>query len=457
MELSDMSKSYKDSVSTESTLTRVSRFNPPAFIRPISHAWQPPSSWQSGNAQTEALHVQGQDRNQPSLYQKYFTEATGRDRFSQRRFSLLSRGCIFVALLVVLVLGGVAAAVDVNQTHHHHQEENTNTPDTPNTQTPPFDNGSPILTAIDVNFSDPSLIFDNDIWYAFATNSVVGKDGILNDTRHDYGKANVQLATSTNFANWTVLANDPLPTTGSWAEQGLTNAIPILPPIPAALVWSPQVIQRPSDTSYILYYAAQSNNVTAEGLSKHCIGAALSATPAGPYAPLDYSFPCPVEEGGAIDPYGIVDNDGTIYLAYKVNGNNIGKMGQCRGTSTPPTPIMLQRILSDGVTPDGDAVMILNRTVTDGSTLEAPAIVRSSEGIYFLFFSSGCTQAQVYRINYATATNIYGPYTRAPGPFLSTGIYVSQAESAISWCYYGCDHCANQILLKIGSRCPWIG
>lgn len=61
-----------------------------------------------------------------------------------------------------------------------------------------------------------------------------------------------------------------------------------------------------------------------------------------------------------------------------------------------PTPIMLQRMLKDGVSPDGSAIQIFDRTAEDGPLVEAPDIVRSKEGIYFLFFSSGCTRDESY-------------------------------------------------------------
>lgn len=61
-----------------------------------------------------------------------------------------------------------------------------------------------------------------------------------------------------------------------------------------------------------------------------------------------------------------------------------------------PTPIMLQRMLKDGVTPDGPPIQILDRIAEDGPLVEAPDIVRSKEGIYFLFFSSGCATDSSY-------------------------------------------------------------
>lgn len=128
---------------------------------------------------------------------------------------------------------------------------------------------------------------------------------------------------------------------------------------------------------------------------------------------------CDLEHGGAINPSPFMDRkDGHLYLAYskpmlgkrlenqhltditlaEIDGNNAGSGGRC-GNSNPgavPTPIMLQKMHKDGVTPDGAPVQILDRIAADGLLVEAPSIVRAEDGTYFLFFSSGCTQDRTY-------------------------------------------------------------
>ena len=56
-------------------------------------------------------------------------------------------------------------------------------------------------------------------------------------------------------------------------------------------------------------------------------------------------------------------------------------------------------------------------------SVEAPVLAKSPEGIYFLFYSSGCTRAPTYDLKYATADTITGPYVRAAKPLLKTGTY----------------------------------
>ena len=196
-----------------------------------------------------------------------------------------------------------------------------------------------------------------------------------------------------------------------------------------ANVWAPNVLQRP-DGKFVLYYAATAANAT----SVHCIGAAVGNEPQGPYNPLATPLACPTELGGAIDPSSITDADGTIYVAYKVDGNSKGNGGEC-GNTVPPlkdTPILLQKMDQDAITPSGPPITILDRTDEDGPLVEAPALARTVDGVYFLFFSSGCTRLPSYDLKYATSTNIAGPYTRASEPLLMTGYMGLSAPGSAS-------------------------
>lgn len=164
------------------------------------------------------------------------------------------------------------------------------------------------------------------------------------------------------------------------------------------------------------------------------VGAAVADVPQGPYSPWPTALACPTELGGAIDPSPIIDIDGTIYVAYKVDGNSHGHGGIC-GNTVPPlvdTPILLQRLAEDAITPVGPPVDIMDRTRDDGPLVEAPALVRSDGGLYFLFFSSGCTRMPSYDLKYATSTKINGPYKRASRPLLMTGDWDLLASGSVS-------------------------
>ncbi|KAH7926542.1 glycoside hydrolase family 43 protein [Leucogyrophana mollusca] len=240
---------------------------------------------------------------------------------------------------------------------------------------------------ISSNFPDPAILQAAGSTYAFATNS---------------GNINVQVATSPdNGATWTLTSTDALPNVGSWATTGST--------------WAPDVIDR-GDGTYVLYYAAMSPSQ-----NTHCVGAATSTNPTGPYTPQSQPIACQTAGGGAIDPAGFQDTDGTRYIVYKVDGNNLGGGGPCgNGDGVYSTPIMLQEMEADGITPTGDPVQILDRGQYDGPLIEAPVLILH-EGTYILSFSSNCYNTDLYDISYATAPSVSGPYTKASSPLLVTG------------------------------------
>jgi beta-xylosidase len=88
-----------------------------------------------------------------------------------------------------------------------------------------------------------------------------------------------------------------------------------------------------------------------------------------------------------------------------------------------PTPLVIQAVESDGVTPIGNGTVLLdNNGAGDGGTVEAPSLVQIGS-TYVLFFSSGCFATETYTVSYATSSSITGPYTRAPAPLFDSGDY----------------------------------
>ncbi|KAE8374928.1 putative arabinan-endo 1,5-alpha-L-arabinase [Aspergillus bertholletiae] len=234
--------------------------------------------------------------------------------------------------------------------------------------------------AIDADFADPSIIKTGDGYYAFATNS----HGV-----------NTQIAHSADFKTWKVLDGQdalpgPLP---SWVNGSHSQ------------IWAPDVIQR-NDGIFVLYYSA----ATSGPKSKHCIGAATSSSVIGPYSPEKDVLACDKSKGGAIDAAGFKDDDGTYYVVYKVDGNSLNQ-----GSNYHPTPIMLQKLKSDAVTPDGDAVQLIDRSDADGPLVEAPSLVKSG-GQYYLSFSSNWYNTLKYDVSYAVASAVTGPYTKVLAP-----------------------------------------
>ena len=161
-----------------------------------------------------------------------------------------------------------------------------------------------------------------------------------------------------------------------------------------------------------MYYSA----TAASDTTAHCVGTATATNIRGPYTPQATAFACPTVQGGAIDPAGHHHPDGSIYVVYKVDGTNRGHGGSCNNGVAPiqSTPIMLQKMAADGITPVGSLVQILDRDAGDGPLVEAPSLIYVNN-VFFLFFSSGCYAETTYDTSYATATSVTGPYTKANG------------------------------------------
>ncbi|CAG9999762.1 unnamed protein product [Clonostachys byssicola] len=244
------------------------------------------------------------------------------------------------------------------------------------------------------DFPDPSVIRGRDgRWYAFATEG--------------NGRP-IQVAYADDcFGQWHLLDHNPLEHS-SWTSGRNT--------------WAPDVREL-NDGSYIMYFTGEVPNS-----HRHCIGIARSWDILGPYRPDPSPWICPWDQGGAIDASGFVDpGSGDRYVVYKVDGNSRGAPTPCgTGVDDPNmrTPIMLQRVGSDGSTKLGGPIEILNRVPhLDGALVEAPNLSRRRDGTYVLFYSSHCFQDPRYDVKYAYSDRIEGPYTRAGGPLLRAPYY----------------------------------
>lgn len=247
------------------------------------------------------------------------------------------------------------------------------------------------------DFPDPSIIQVGDIWYAFGTQS-----------KYDNINVKVQLATSTNFKDWSLrYGYDALGSIPKWVLSSHPQ------------VWAPDVMQM-DDGSFVMYFSATAANSTAH----HCFGAATSQSVEGPYIPSsDIPFTCPLGLGGVIDASGFQDRNGDRYVTYKIDGNSL-ECGEARKNGAAPcmsTPIMIQKVGPDGITHIGGATQILDRDSGDGLLVEAPSMALVPGGTYVLFFSSGRYTDGSYDTSYATASCPTGPFKKTRTPLLVTG------------------------------------
>ena len=305
------------------------------------------------------------------------------------------------------------AVLDSTTTRSWHNNEGAGTQYTLHPPVKEFASiNGPVITN---NFADPSSIEVNGTWYGFATNNLHG--------------INIQVAKSEDFASWDVLAIDALPNAGAWStgqRVWAPDVVLVVSPVsspshPPIVCTQRRTNVRHQNETYVMYYTAE----VLHHSEYHCIGAATSPNVTGPYTPTAEPIACPSTAGGAIDPDGFLDPaDGTRYVVYKVDGNSLGRGGNCNNGIPPivPTPLLLQALEADGITPKNEPpTELMRQDIFDGPLIEAPSLMRAPDGTYILFFSSNCFVGPLYDVDYATAPHVTGPYTRAVRPLLVTG------------------------------------
>ena len=145
------------------------------------------------------------------------------------------------------------------------------------------------------NFPDPQIVLHQGRFIAYSTN-----DG-----------PNLPMLTSRDLVHWSPVTSadgsraDGMPRLASWAKEGRT--------------WAPEVMQ--VGGKWLLYYTAASAKKNIQ-----CIGVAVAAAPTGPFLdPAPEPLVCQTDQGGSIDASPFRDDDGTLYLYYKSDGNAVGK------------------------------------------------------------------------------------------------------------------------------------
>lgn len=249
----------------------------------------------------------------------------------------------------------------------------------------------PVEPVIDANFADPDVLKVGGVYHAYATNS----DG-----------QNVQHRTSRDLVTWTTRP-DVAPQLGAWvgecsfAPGGATDRC----------VWAPEVAE--VEGGYALYYTARDR-----ASQRQCIGLSLSPSPNGPFVPVgEDPLVCPTAQdppdlGGAIDAGTFVDDDGTLWLLWKADGN----------CCASPAILFAQELSADGTTFTGEPVELLRNTEPwEGAVVEAPTMIER-DGTYYLFYSANDFAGGGYRTGYATASSVTGPWTRGDAELLTTDL-----------------------------------
>lgn len=229
------------------------------------------------------------------------------------------------------------------------------------------------------NFADPFILKVDDTYWAYATNAT--------------GR-NISLARSEDLVEWKMLG-DAMPALPKWAK------------LTGGLVWAPEVIK--IGEKYVMYYTARD-----KASNKQCVGVAVSDTPQGKFKDTnDQPFVCQAKQGGTIDASAFRDDDGTLYLYYKNDGN-------CCSLATY---IYVQELAPDGLSLLGEPIpLVRNDKQWEAHVIEAPTMFKH-EDRYFLFYSANNYAGPEYAVGYATCESALGPCQDAPeNPILKSDL-----------------------------------
>ncbi|MVA76013.1 family 43 glycosylhydrolase [Auraticoccus sp. F435] len=222
------------------------------------------------------------------------------------------------------------------------------------------------------NFPDPQIVRTEDGWLAIATNGPGG---------------NVQALTSQDLVSWQP-APDALPTLPSWTRPGR--------------VWAPEIIE--VDGRWVMYYTTPGPDSRLQ-----CVSTATADRPEGPYTDVR-SGPLVFESavGGSIDASPFRDQDGSLWLLWKNDGNAVGV----------DTWISLQQLSADGTELVGQPRRVVKQDREwEGTLVEGPCLWRV-DGSYHLFYSGNGFASPDYAVGHAVADSLTGPWTKDPEPLL---------------------------------------
>ncbi len=135
------------------------------------------------------------------------------------------------------------------------------------------------------------------------------------------------------------------------------------------------------------------------------MGRGVARSPAGPFADR-WRAPlvCQSGEHGSIDPSPFRDDDGTLHLLWKNDGNCCGE----------DTWLYAQRLSPDGTSLTGRRVRLVKEDRGwEASVVEAPTMWREAGRLY-LFFSGNAFDSDLYAVGYATCVGPLGPCRDAP-------------------------------------------
>src|SRR5581483_11825165 len=189
---------------------------------------------------------------------------------------------------------------------------------------------------------------------------------------------------------------------GTWTQVGSVFPDGKKPAWAVSDFWAPEI--HAVGSGYVCYYTAR------DATGRLCVGAATASSPTGPFTDIGHPLQRDADVG-SIDPTEFEDADGTKYLYWKSDGNDVGA----------PCQIFVQKLSPDGLSLTGDRTsLITNDRPWEASCVEGPQVVKRG-GFYYLFYSGNMYNNPGYSVGVARSTSPTGPFEKAPAPILHAG------------------------------------
>lgn len=232
--------------------------------------------------------------------------------------------------------------------------------------------------------------------------------------------ARIPTAHSSDLTSWRA-GPDAMPDLPSWSPPDPKNAFS----------WAPTVLA--TANGYVMYISLREARS-----GRQCIGAASSATPAGPYRHTrDEPFICQLDLGGSIDPSVFRDEEGAPHLIWKSDGN-------CCGL---PTGLFEQELSADGKRLLGERHRLLEASQPwQGGVVEEPAMVKARHGGWWLFYSGNRFDSAEYATGVAYCEELSGPcrdmsptafpLVTSPGQHAPGGLETFRDAAGKDWAVY---------------------
>ncbi|GAA1059997.1 family 43 glycosylhydrolase [Agromyces bracchium] len=222
---------------------------------------------------------------------------------------------------------------------------------------------SPVLPGL---YADPNIAVFGDTYYLYATS-----DGYAG-----WGGKDFYVWTSKDLVDWERSAEPILTLDGANGDV----------PWATGNAWAPTIIER--DGKYYFYFSGHNAE-----LNRKTIGVAVADDPAGPFVAQPTAMITngeAVKSGQAIDPAAFRDPvTGKHYLFW--------------GNGSP----VYAELNDDMVSIKPETI----RTMTGLTSYREGSFVNYRDGLYHLTYSIDDTGSENYRVGYATATSVDGPWT----------------------------------------------